>query len=96
MGWSYEPEKLEGVKQSYENLTDFTTELMQAKDEMKDVATAANVERLKEVVNSGEQVFAAFAKMIKSIVGEDGDKASNGTLIGIYNSGKAMNESLNG
>ena len=96
MGFNFDPDALPKAKQSAEGITEYVEGMPAVIALLEDVAKQSGAKKFQDNVENMKEAAEILATTLKGFVGEEGDKASAGTLMGGITAMKGLDATMNG
>ena len=95
MGFNYDPDALPVVNQAIANIEEYISGLPNRISILESIAEQSGAKKFQEQVESLKVASTASVNTLKDFVGEDGDKAADGTLKGCASTLKKLDSVMN-
>lgn len=95
MGYHYDPDALPVVNQAIANIEEYISGLPNRVSVFENIAEQSGAKKFQEQVASLKAASEAIAKTLADFVGEDSDKAADGTLKGCASTMKKLDAVMN-
>lgn len=96
MAYSYDPESIPKLERAIQQLEEYKEGLPARLAIFEEIAAQSGSKKFEEQITNLKEIATSFAKTLGAFVGEDGDKASEGTLKGCLATMRTLDQVMNG